>query len=198
MNALKIAVINSMDSERTILAMALSCASGYPFIQNRTMYEWKKLYQIKENQLYSFNNQSLILSASLVERIKSEFDFTDFISNGAAFTEVLSLKLKMDEKSVKPYKPVEIAMIDNLLNITGKYAANHYDLILHVCNAGAKSFDELHAGFFEKYHIAYKLYEGGNDPQDILKNIMQEVGMPIKLPAGIAMYKAVKLVTFKH
>ena len=197
-NVFKIAVINCMDTERTILAMALSCASGYLSIQNRTMYEWKKLYGIKDHQLYNFNNQSLLLSASWIERMKLEIIFSEYISNGAAFSEILSLKLKIAEKSIKPYKPAEVAMIENILDTSGRYAACNYDIVIHVRNAATTDFDELHAGFYEKYHINYKMYDGDNDMQDILENIMNDVETPIKLPAASAMYKAIRLVTFKN
>jgi hypothetical protein len=52
-----IAVINFMKPENTILAQALSCVSGYPLVQNRTFYEWKKLLQIDEKKMFNFKNQ---------------------------------------------------------------------------------------------------------------------------------------------
>lgn len=193
MNILKITVVNFIDSEQTLLAKTLSCASGYQFIQNRDIHEWQRLFQIDESQIYSFNNQFLLTSSSFIKRIKSEFKYPAFISNGAVFSEVLLLKSKLNEK----YKPKEIEMIEMLLDLTGKYAARHYDLVIHVQNADSKSFDELSVKFYEKYNIAYKLYYC-SDIKDTLENIIREVEIPAALSIENAIHETVRLVTFKN
>ena len=193
----KIAVINFIDSERTLLAKALSCASGYQLVQNRNIYEWTKQFRIDENQLYSWENQFLLMSSSFIKRIKSEFKFSTFISNGAAFTEVLSLKSKLNEKSIESYQPQEKTMLKSLLKITGRYAAQHYDLVIHVRNADSTNFDELSVKFYEKYHIPYKLYDKGDSLKDVFENIIREVEIPQALPAENAIYEAERLVNFK-
>ena len=193
----KIAVINFKDTERTLLAKAISCMSGYQFVQNRNMYEWMNLFKIDEGKIYSFENQFLLLSSSFIKRIKSEFRTSDFISNGSAFTEVLSLKSKMNEKSVEMNKPEEMAMIKSLLNISGRYAAQNYDMIIHVKNTDSMNFDELAIRFYEKYHIAYKLYDGSNNMQNLVENIIREVEMPMVQSVESAIYEAEQLVNFK-
>jgi len=197
MNVLKIAAINFIDSEQTLLSKTLSCASGYQFIQNRNIHEWQKLYQIDDSQIYSFKNQFLLLSSSFIKRSKSEFKCLAFVSNGAVFSEVLSLKSKMNEKSVELDNPKEIEMIEILLDLTGRYAAQHYDMVIHVRNADSANFDELSISFYEKYHITYKLYDG-NNIKDNLENITRDVEIPIALPVESAIYEAVRLVTFKN
>jgi len=193
----KIAVINLINTERTLLAKALSCASGYQFIQNRNIYEWQKLFQIDENQIYCFNNQFLLLSSSFIKRTKSEFKYPAFVSNGAVFSEVLFLKSNINEKFSELYKPEEIEMIEILLDLTGRYAARHYDMVIHVRNADSGNFDELSIGFYEKHRIAYRLYDNG-DIKDIIENIISEVEIPKALPVDSAIYDATLLVTFKN
>jgi len=193
----KIAVINSIDSERSLLSQALSCVSGYQLVQNRNIYEWKKLFHIDEDQIDSWENHFLIMSSSFIKRIKSEFKYPAFVSNGAVFSEVLSLKSNLNEKFIELYNHEEIEMIEILLDLTGKYAAQHYDMVIHVQNADSTNFDELSINFYEKYHITYKLYDG-NNVNDIIENIIQEVKVPIALPVESAIYEAVKFVTFKN
>ena len=193
----KIAVINFINTERMFLAKALSCTSGYWLTQNRNVYEWKSLFKIDESQIYSFNNRFLIIASSFIERINLDSIFSDFISDGAVFTEVLLLNLKMNEKSVEFNKQAEIAMIENILNVTGKYAAQHYDMVIHVKNTDSKSFDELSVKFYEKYNIAYRLYDGGNI-KDILKNIIREIEIPQTQSVESAVYEAEQSVALRN
>ena len=197
MNVFKIAVIHSIEPERTLLAKTLSCASDYEFIQNRNIYEWERLFHIDESQIYCFQNQFLLMASSFIERIKSESENAAFISNGAVFSEVLKLKSKMDEKTVGQYRPQEIEMIDNLLNITGRYAAHHYDLVIHVKTGKSANFDELSVRFYEKYHVAYNIYDAGNSVKDVFENIIREVELPLVKPVEMAIYEAERLVIFK-
>jgi len=198
MNISKIAVANFTDSERTFLSKSLSCASGYRFIQNRNIYEWLRLYQIDESEICGFENQFLLAVSSFIERINSEFQNSAFISNGAVFSEALSLKFKMNEKSVELNNSKETAIIENILNITGKYAARNYDLVIHVQNADSTNFDELSVSFYDKYHIPYKLYDGKKNINDILKNIAQEVEIPVVQSLESAIYETAGLVKFKN
>ena len=181
-----------------LLAKALSNVSGYEYILNRPVYEWRRLYQIDESQMYTFINQFLIISSSIFQRIEEEYEFSPFVSSGAIFSEVLSLKSKMDEKRIELYEPKEFEMIEYLLNLTGRYAARHYDMVIHVQNPYFESFDKLSIGFYEKYHITYKLYNGDNDMEETLKNIIHEVEIPMVQSTESAIYRAIQLVTFKN
>ena len=106
------------------------------------------------------------------------------------FSEVLSLRSNINDK----YKPKEIEM---LLDLTGKYAAKNYDLVIHVRNADSKSFNEFSVEFYEKYNIAYRFYDC-SDIRDTLENIIREFEIPAALLIESAIYEAVRLVTFKN
>ena len=194
----RIAVINFLDSERTLLAQALSCASGYPLVQNRSMYEWRKLFKIDESKMTRFENQFLLISASITERIKHEVAFSDFISDGAVFSDALSLQSIMNEKSVEWQKAKKVEMVKNLLYITGKYAAHQYNPVIHIRNNASEDFDEMSIGFYEKYSIAYKMYYSNNDLKDILETIIQETKIPVLLLEEYAIYKAKRLINFTN
>ena len=178
------------------MAKALSCASGYQFVQNRTMREWKRLYKIDESQIFSFENQFLLISSSFIKRIKSEFRSSDFISNGAAFTEVLCLKSNMNENRIELRKPEEKTILKSLLNIAGRYAALHYDMVIHVRNTDSPEFDELSFRFYEKYGIAYKIYDRGCNTTDIIESIIREVDIPKLQSVESAIYETEQLVNF--
>ena len=193
----KIAVVNFIDSDRTLLAKALSCASGYQLVQNKNIYEWIKQFHIDENKLYNWENQFLLISLSFVKRIKTEFQFSTFISNGAAFTEALSLQSKHNNKAIELYQPQEKAILKNLLKITGKYAAKYYDTVIHIQNAEAAEFDKLSVKFYNKHHIPYKLYNSGHSLKDVFETIISEVEIPQILLADNAIYEAEHLVNFK-
>jgi len=189
----KIAVINFKGAERTLLATALSCASGYQLVQDRNIYEWIRLYHIDEKQMDNWETQFLLMSSSFVKRIKSEFRNSSFVSNGAAFSEVLALNEK-----VVGLKPEEIAILNSLLNVTGRHAARHYDLVVHVQNTGSAFFDELSIRFYEEHHIAYRLYDGSKKIKDVFENIIREVEMPMVRSAESAIYEAEQLVFYKN
>jgi len=194
----KIAVIHSLNTKRTLLAKALSCLSGYKFIRNRTVYEWRRMFGVEESQMHHFNNQFLVLSSSFVERITVEFDYPDFVSSGALFADVLSLQSKMDEKVVVCNSPVDTRMIRGLSDLTGRYAAQHYDSVIHVRSTDATEFDGLFTGFYEKHHIPYHLYDGAAEIEDIVNSIVREVEMPKVKSVSSAVYEAIGFCTFKN
>ncbi|MCL2073704.1 MAG: hypothetical protein FWH18_07275 [Marinilabiliaceae bacterium] len=194
----KIAVTNFKNADRTLLAETLSCLSDLQLVQNRTMHEWEKIYNINETQKDIWENQFLLISSSFVKRIKSEFIISNFISNGAAFSEVLSLKAKINEKSIELHKLEEFNMLKSLLNITGRYAAEHYGIIIHVKNTDSSKFDDLSVRFYDKYRINYKLFDGDNNLKNIVENITGEIEIPKVQSIDSAIYKAERLVNFKN
>lgn len=198
MNIFRIALIHFIETERTLLAKMLSCVSGYEFVINRDIYEWKRLYHIDDSRVNSFENQFLLLTSSFIERVKSETDQSAFISNGAVFSEALTLKLKINEKKIECYQPEEIEMIESLLNIAGRYAAHHYDQVIHIQSSDTTSFNEMSVAFYEKYHVAYKIFDGNSKLNDIFENIIQKIEIPRVQPLENAIYEAVRLVTFKN
>jgi len=194
----KIAVIHSMSTEMMLLSKALSCLSGYGVVLNRNVYEWMSMFQIEESQMNRFGNQFLILASSFLHRITSEFYCSDFVSTGAVFTDVLSLQLKIDKKSIVCESPEDARMIKILLEMTGRYAASHYDAVIHVCTADSKSFDEYSIGFYKKYNMAYLLYDGADQMKDIVEHIVREVEIPKVQSVDRALYEAIRAVTFKN
>jgi len=193
----KIAIINSKTDKRTVLAIALSNASHYQFLQNRNVYEWQRKFQIDDHQVYDFQNQFLILSSSFVKRIKSEFENESFISCGAAFSEIISLKSKLNCSSIDFYQPKEQTMIESLLNVSGRYAADHYDLVIHVQNPDSTGFDEYSDEFYRNHNIAYKTYQD-DDLKNTLEDIFQQTEIPKTLSAESAIFEAEQLFNFKN
>ena len=194
----KIAVINFISPGGALLAKALSCLSGYELVQNRTVYEWRRMFGVKESKIHSFNNQLLILSLSFIERITIEFDYSDFISAGAVFTDVLSLQSRIDEKRVECNSPEDAGMIESLLDLSGRYAARHYDTVIHVRNADSTAYDEQSVGFYEKYHIAYHLFDSTDPMKDIIESIIRKVEIPTLRSVDNAIYEATRIVTLKN
>jgi len=190
----KIAVVNFKEDARMFLAEALSSMSGYPLVQNRNIYEWIRMYQIDENQLNSWENQFLLMSSSLVKRIKSEYRHSEFIADGAVFSETLSLKL--NEKSIV-LKQEEIAILESMLGITGRHASAHYDRVIHIQNEDSAAFDELSIRFYDKYQIAYRLYDCKEDMEEMIEHIIREVELPAVEEVRNALDKAERFVNFK-
>jgi len=188
----KVAVVNFDIPQRTLLAVALTCLTDYQLVQNRHIYEWKRLYQMDENLMNGWDHQVLFISSSFVQRVNSESLFSEFISNGAVFSEIFSLKSKLNEGLVEQYQPHEMTMLDSLLHVAGRYASLYYDQVIHIRNAISANFDEMSVSFYEKHHIAYKLFEGGNDMKTILESVAREVDIPIAQTAEGAIYEAEK------
>ena len=192
----KVAIVGFEDSQRTILSVALTRLSGYQLIQNRNHHEWLKLFHIDEKQKDKWDNQILYISSSFVERINSVLITPEFISNGATFSEVLYLKSKLNEGTVKMYEPQEIDVLDCLLHVACKHVALHYDMVMHIRNAFSAGFDEMSAAFYEKYLIPYKIYEGDGKTANILENVIRDVEIPKKLSVENAIYEAERFINF--
>lgn len=193
----KIAIINFKDSEGPLLAKALSIVTGSQLVQNRNMYEWRKLFSIDEKKMDIWDNQFLTMSSSFIKRIKSEFQNSDFISNGAAFSEVLLLMSRVNDKSIE-FNHEELGMLYSMLNISGRYASEHYDLVIHIRSIDCISLDELSINFYDKHHISYQLFDCGINLKEILVNIIREVELPMIQLLDNAIYEADRSVNFKN
>ena len=193
----KIAVINFKESEGILLAKALSCASGYQLALNLNVCEWIRRFRIDEKQIDAWENQFLLVASSFFKRIETEWFIAEFISNGAAFTEALYLKWKINERRLE-LNPEESALLKSMLQVTGRHAAAHYCPVVHVKNAVAASFDDLSIHFYKKFQIAYRLYDGETPMIELLEKIIRDLEIPVVELPDKAMYEAERLVNFKN
>ena len=167
----KIAIAGLPKSNKTLLAMALSNMTGIPYIRSKTMYEWKRMFDL--NNDLTWKDACLIAAFSFFERVKTESYYDTFISDGASFSELMCLKIN--------YEPNDI--IKSLEHASALYAAKQYDFIIH---AVAANDGDLANDFYLKYNIAYKIYN-----TEFLEQTLSEISTDLNLPTKISVESSI-------
>ena len=145
----KIAITGLPKSQNTLMAAALSVLTDIPLIQNKTMYEWYRIFGFSETKKLVWKDMFLIASSSFDERTKKETYFERFISDGSSFCELMWLKSSCKLKSNQNEK------VENFEFICASYAAKQYDFVIH---ADASENNDEYVQLFLKYQIQHKLY----------------------------------------
>jgi hypothetical protein len=188
----KIAVTGIPGSNKTLIALALSYITEIPFIQNRTMYEWRRLYDIAgTGEKTAWKDMFLIAVSSFVERMETEARFDRFISDGAVFSESVYLQSVADgEKNTKVRRERE-HIVQGLEHVCMSYATKQYDAIIHLCNGKDSSANERYALLYRKYDMPYKEYQA-NDIAGTLTDVLADLNLKAKSSVERGIYQAEK------
>ena len=186
---IKIAIAGLPKSNKTSLAQALSNMTGIPYIRNKTMHEWNRLYEFSysKNDLL-WKDVFLIAASSFFERAKVESYFDQFISDGASFSELMCLKInfaKQFQDEMQKHERNEI--IENLEYVSASHAAQQYDFIIH---ADASNDGGLANDFYEKlylkYNIPYKIYS-----TEFLEQALRDIASDLDLPTKVSIENSI-------
>ena len=168
----KIAIAGLPKSNKTLLGTALSIVTGIPLIQNRTIYEWYKIYNLPGLFSIDWKDMVLIAASSFFERVKVENCFDQFISDGTIFSELMFLKSNYSNREQKAQN-----IYSRMESVTGNYAVRQYDLVVHAQSSLNKGLsDDAYAELYQKYNIPYKTYN-----TEILENTLKEIVSDLNL-----------------
>ena len=187
---MKIAVTGLPKSGKTFLGEALSNITGIPFIQNMTLYEWYKLYNIQ--QASEWKDMFLIASSSFINRIEMEMKYENFISDGASFSETIYAGAMMNMHSQNRIEKERHKILESLENVSARYAVRQYDFVVHLMNNACRTNEEdMYIRFFNKNNIHYKscLIESFSET---LRKILAELHLPVKMSIENALYESNK------
>jgi hypothetical protein len=187
---MKIAVTGAPCSNKTLIALSLSYITEIPFIQNRTMYEWYRLYDIAgTGEKTAWKNMFLIAASSFVERTETEARYDCFISDGAVFSELVYLQ-SVDGEEVSPKVRRERKnIVQGLEHVCMSYAVKQYDAIIHLCNGKDTQANELCIRFYREYGVAYKQYRA-NDIAGTLTHVLADLNLQVKYSVERGIYQA--------
>ncbi|MDR2691590.1 MAG: hypothetical protein LBB73_04730 [Dysgonamonadaceae bacterium] len=134
MNKIAITGVNKQD--RMILTQALSYLTGYDIVR-QTTYSIQAIKYGWNNELINCNRQELFLYAiaSFTERIKTEQQCKQYISNGSVFNELADMEAIVDLFVCgKREKKEQQFMIAGMKRIITEYAVKEYDCTIHIRN----------------------------------------------------------------
>jgi hypothetical protein len=189
---MKIAVTGTPCSNKTLIALSLSYITGIPFIQNMTMYEWCRLYDITgTGEKTAWKNMFLIAASSFVERTENEARYDCFISDGAVFSELVYLQ-SVDGEEVSPMVQHERNnIVQGLEHVCMSYAVKQYDAIIHLCSGKDTQANELYIRLYREYGVAYKQYRA-NDIAGTLTHALADLNLQVKYSVERGIYQAEK------
>ena len=185
----RIAIAGLPKSNKTSLARALSNMTGIPYIQNKTMYEWHRIYDLSDSKSdLTWKDLFLIAASSFFERVKVESYYDQFISDGASFSELMCLKVNFSISFQNEMQEIrKKKIIESLEHVSATYAAQQYDFIIH---ADSSNNEELVNKFYEelylKYKIPYKIYN-----TEFLEQTMREISKDLNLPTKISIENSI-------
>jgi hypothetical protein len=188
----KIAVTGTPCSNKTLIALSLSYITEIPFIQNRTMYEWYRLYDITgTGEKTVWKNMFLIAASSFVERTETETRYDSFISDGAVFSELVYLQSVDGEEASPKVRRERKNIVQGLEHVCMSYIAKQYDAIIHLFNGKDTQANELYIRLYREYGVAYKQYRA-NDIAGTLTHALADSDLQAKYSVERGIYQAEK------
>ena len=184
----RIAIVGLPQSNKTLLANALSNITGFPFIRNRTMYEWYTMFNICLYHHLEWKDMFLIASSSFFERVEAETHFEHFISDGASFSELMYLKSVAAKFESGKKKWERDRTIESLENKSVSHAIQQYDFIVHA-NYNDVHDTELYEHLYLKNGIPYKVYRT-EIIEKALREIVNDLELPVQHSIDGAIYQA--------
>ena len=174
----KIAITSPKILDRVMLSRALSRVTAIPLLTYKTEYEWCRHFRIDylRNTL-EWQQMLLISASSFIEGLEVEANYPQFISDGATFGLLVQLMLQGKYPGCR-LQAEKDKIFKALMNACFKYAATKYDCVIHL-NSQESDLHEPYVEIFEKYKIAYRVYQN-NDMKILLRCIIQDLNLPIK------------------
>ncbi|MDR2057969.1 MAG: hypothetical protein LBP83_06775 [Dysgonamonadaceae bacterium] len=132
----KIAITGVNKQDRIVLTHALSYLTGYDIVR-QTAYPIQAIKYGWNNELEKCNWQELFLYvlASFTERIETEQQCEQYISNGSVFNELADMEAIVDLSACsKREKKEQKFMIAGMEQIITEYAVKEYDCVIHISN----------------------------------------------------------------
>ncbi|MCL2311571.1 MAG: hypothetical protein FWC41_03620 [Firmicutes bacterium] len=185
----KIAITGLPKCSKTLLVNALSNMTGIPCIQNKTMYDWYKIYDLFDSNDFVWKDMFLIAASSFFERAKVESYFDQFISDGASFSELMYLKINYAKLFQNKRQNERNKISESLEYVSFSYAAQQYDFIIHAdsSNDGGLA-NNFYVELYLKYNIPYKIYNTEFLDQT-LKEILHDLNIPMKQSIESSIYQ---------
>jgi len=197
MNA-KIAITGLPKTGKTLLALSLSNLTGIPYVQNKTMYEWYRLFNLTYNVGLDWNDLFLIAVSSFLERVDTESHYEQFISDGASFSELLWLKMNIEKQAGNGLQRERNQMEESLERISAAYAARRYDFVVHTKHpVHDASSDDIYIQLFRKYNISYKIYDTAQI-EKTLQAITRDMELPVISTVKRSIFKAKRMIFKKE
>jgi len=185
----KIAIAGWPKSNKTLLALALSNMTGIPFIQNRTMYEWRKIYGLADSPNPEWKDMYLIASSSFFERVVMESYYDQFISDGASFSELMWLKFCLEKQQQGKIQCDSDKTTGSLEHVCALHAAQQYDFIIHAVSGASPCINDLYMQLYAKYHLPFKVYST-EIMEEAVNEIKNDLHLPVKHSVESAIYQA--------
>lgn len=174
----KIAIVGDPKSAKLLLARGISHVTTIPFLAHKTLYEQFRTFQADYfNDQLEWQKMFLIASTDFIERIENENQNQQFISDGAAFSTLMYLKLQKKFPVCRAQQEKD-KLLGALQNVCFDYAAKHYELIVHI-DSGMADECYPYIEMYEKYHIPYKIYEN-EDIESLLPKVIYNLELPVK------------------
>ena len=185
----KIAIAGWPKSNKTMLALALSNMTGIPYIQNRTMYEWRKIHDLTDSPNPEWKDMYLIASSSFFERALMESYYEQFISDGASFSELMWLKFCLEERQPGKIQFDRNKTTESLEHVCALHAAQQYDFIIHAVSGDSPCINDLYGQLYAKYHLTYRMYST-EIIEETVNEIKNDLHLPVKHSVESAIYQA--------
>lgn len=186
---IRIAITGLPGSNKTLLAAALSNMTGISYIRNKTMYEWRRMFNIPDSGNLEWKDMFVIAVSSFFKRANTESCFDQFISDGASFSEWAWLKMHCAEQDENLFQRGRSKIIESLERLTASYAAQQYDLIVHVNNPINNGSSDVYVQLYKKYGIPHKIYDAGT-LEETLQRIIFDMNLPVINAVEGSIYKA--------
>jgi len=174
----KIAITGLPKTNKTLLALTLAKMTDMPFIQNKTMYDWFRIYNLPESNL-KWKDKFLIAASSFLERTAVEEAFDQFVSDGATFSELMWLKINTAKHIQNNIQRERERIVESLEKTSLTFAAQQYDFIIHAAapSNNDRASNDLFLQMYTRYHIPYKEYN-----TDVLEQALEEILDDLNFP----------------
>ena len=192
----KIAITGLSGCKHTLLAPTLSNLTGFPFIRNKTMYEWCRLCNVADPNKPKMKDLLMIALFSFLERVVIESYYDQFISDGISFTELILFKSHFEKQHPDKRLNKWSGIVENLEKVSASYAAQQYDIIIHICDESDIYTNDLYIQLLRKYNLPYKMYNNDN-LENVISEIVNDLGLHQIISIENAIYHA-KTDTFKR
>jgi len=181
----KIAITGLPECNKTLLALALSITTGIPYIRGKTMYEWRKCFNISDPEKIKWKDMLLIASSAFFEHVKIETCFDQFISDETSFRELIWLKSNFAKQNQSKKKYERDRVVEDLEIASVLYAAQQYDFIVHAGLGLHDGYDQM----YMKHNLPYKKYSAEIVEKTIME-IANDLCLPMRFSVEDSIYQA--------